>query len=1106
MAGRTLRRSAILLVLALVASLLVGTPATLAMSAAGAPLLNEARARAAAVSTGRRVEATALTSETRQVFANPDGSFTLRESVLPVRVRRSSGWVPVDTTLRAGPDGMVAPVASPLDMAFSGGGAAPLVRLRRDGRELALGWPGRLPQPVLSGDTATYRGVLAGVDLTLHASTEGFSQILVVHDATAAANPALGRLRYHLMTKGLTARATRKGLTANDPDGRTVFSAPAPYMWDSSGSAVEQAPSGRVATVAASLGGGDLSLVPDKAMLTGGHTRFPVYIDPSWSGATLAWTQVWSNYPTTSFYNGANLGTSEKVARVGYDGTDQKLTRSFFRFDTSSVKYKHILKATLQLQENWSWSCTAREVQVWATNTISSSTTWKNQPTWAYMMEKKSFAKGFSASSCPAGGVEFNVTAQVTTSAQNGWSNVTQGLRASATAESNHDAYSWKKFNNNPTVTIDYNTVPDDPSNLSTEGSTLCTTGSGRLSLATAKPILRTTVADPDNSVKAHFQWWAIDGSAPLGEYTSAAVAGAKPTVVATTVPAGAFAGGSTGKWRVRAEDGVDVSAWSPWCEFTVDTSKPQMPTVTSSGFPDNAEGNATMGVSLPVTFGANGEPDVARYEYTLNGDATALDRTATPPGSGGDATVSVVPDRYVNWLHVSAVDAAGNRSTVVTVVFYAAPPPAPVADWALDETGDGAAATDASPNGFNAPLAGGASWVDGQYGGALHLDGTTGYAATSGAVLDTTRSFSMSAWVNLTDTTHNTVVASQDGTRSSPFALYYSSAYNRWVFNRTSADVDSPTYVRAISTTVPAANSGWVHLAGVYDAANAQIRLYVNGVLEATTPFTTTPWSATGAFQIGRAKVTGAYTNYWPGDLDQLQVYDRVLLPGEIQQVARLDGNWKLDETAGTTAADSAGSHPATWSATGVSRVAGVTGNAAQLNGTTGALSTSGPVARTDGSFTVAAWAKPTAVGKNEVALSLAGSQVSGVTVGYSWNPDWSAYQWSAGMPVTDSLSAQTREAVDLFDAPTPGTWTHLAAVYDAKDQRLRLYVNGAFVAETFHTSAWNASGPVWIGTGRRTGTTAAEFFTGAIDDVRVYSGVLTDQEIANLYAPSQP
>jgi hypothetical protein len=43
---------------------------------------------------------------------------------------------------------------------------------------------------------------------------------------------------------------------------------------------------------------------------------------------------VWSNYPTTSFYNGASLGTSENVARVGYDATDGKLTRSFFRLDT----------------------------------------------------------------------------------------------------------------------------------------------------------------------------------------------------------------------------------------------------------------------------------------------------------------------------------------------------------------------------------------------------------------------------------------------------------------------------------------------------------------------------------------------------------------------------------------------------------------------------------------------------------------------------------------------------------------------------------------------------------------------------------------------------
>ncbi len=1093
-------------VLAFLGGCLVVITSTPAASAtlSNEAVLGEAQARDVAARTGREVEVGALTTETGQVFANPDGSFTRHESALPVRVHASSGWVPVDMTLRARADGTVAPIAGPLDLAFSGGGETPLVRLRQDGRELAVAWPGKLPQPVLSGETATYREVFPGVDLVLTASTEGLSQILVVKNAAAAANPALGSLPYRLTTKGLKVQATAAGLTATDPAGEVVFSGPAPYMWDSSGRGSAVQPGGRVTAVGARVAGDQLSLVPDRALLTAKTTRFPVYIDPSWSGVKQAWTQVWSNYPTTSFYNGANLGTSEKVARVGYDSTDKKRTRSFFQFDTSGVKYKHILKATLQTSSNWSWSCTAREVQVWATNPISSATTWKNQPTWAYQMEKKSFAKGFSSSNCPAGGVEFNVTSQITNAAANGWSNVTQGLRTSTPAETNNDTYSWKKFANNPSVTIDYNTIPDNPANLTTEGSAACATGPDRLVVSTVTPTLRATLHDVDNSVQAHFEWWTIDGSAPVGEYVSPTVAGAKPTVVATSVPAGAFSNGAIGKWRVRAEDGIDVSAWSPWCEFAVDATVPEAPTAVSSGFPDNGTGNAVMGTSLPITFGANGESDVVGYEYTLNGTSTALNLTATPSQPGGEATISVLPDRYVNWVHVRSVDAGGNRSAVVTAVFYAAPAPGPVADWGLDETGDGTVAVDSAPGRHSATLGGSASWGDGRQGGALTLNGTTGYAATTGSVVNTLNSLSVAGWVRLTDISHNAVVATQVGTQAGAFTLSYSSSARRWIFSRTSADVASPTYIKATSTTVPAADGRWVHLTGVYDAPNAQIRLYVNGVLEATTAYTT-PWNAAGSFQIGRSKVNGVYGEYWPGDLDQLQVHSRVLLPGEIQQVARRDGHWLMDETSGTTAGDAAGAHPATWSASGVSRVAGKTGNAVQLNGSTGVLTASGPAVRTDGSFTVAAWVKPSAVGKNEVVISQDGSQVSGFRLGYVWDDLYGGYRWSVAMPVADSASAEVHTAVGPFDEPVAGAWTHVAGVYDAKDQTLRLYVGGQFVAETYHRSAWHAAGAARFGAGWTSAAGSRDFFTGAMDDVQMHSGVLTDQQIADLYLPSQ-
>lgn len=53
-------------------------------------------------------------------------------------------------------------------------------------------WPGTLPAPTLSGNTATY-AVRTGVDLKVTVTPEGVSQQVVIKDRAAAADPALAK-------------------------------------------------------------------------------------------------------------------------------------------------------------------------------------------------------------------------------------------------------------------------------------------------------------------------------------------------------------------------------------------------------------------------------------------------------------------------------------------------------------------------------------------------------------------------------------------------------------------------------------------------------------------------------------------------------------------------------------------------------------------------------------------------------------------------------------------------------------------------------------------------------------------------------------------------
>lgn len=145
------------------------------------------------------------------MFVTPEGNLEAREYLRPVRARVKGAWQSVDIDLARSADGGVAPKVAKVDLAFSGGGDAPLVRMRKAGRELALSWPQKPPAPVLERPRATYREVLPDVDLRMEAQEDGFTQLLVVKSAEAAANEKLSELRLKPAADGLDVRETSGG-------------------------------------------------------------------------------------------------------------------------------------------------------------------------------------------------------------------------------------------------------------------------------------------------------------------------------------------------------------------------------------------------------------------------------------------------------------------------------------------------------------------------------------------------------------------------------------------------------------------------------------------------------------------------------------------------------------------------------------------------------------------------------------------------------------------------------------------------------------------------------------------------------------------------------
>jgi Concanavalin A-like lectin/glucanases superfamily len=205
---------------------------------------------------------------------------------------------------------------------------------------------------------------------------------------------------------------------------------------------------------------------------------------------------------------------------------------------------------------------------------------------------------------------------------------------------------------------------------------------------------------------------------------------------------------------------------------------------------------------------------------------------------------------------------------------------PAPVGSWRLDST-HGTVASDAT--GANPGTAFNVLWGAGR-GGWGDFNGTDSQIVTAGPVLNTGpgASFTVAAWVYLTKYAVNVTAVSQDSTGDSAFCLQYYSGGTGWGFTRYAANSVTPSPVSAQSTS-PAVLNTWVHLVGVYDADDGQLRLYVNGKPQGTAT-DTTPYASHGSLAIGRAQFGAQDIDWFPGRINDVEVFQQALTPTEVK------------------------------------------------------------------------------------------------------------------------------------------------------------------------------------------------------------------------------
>jgi hypothetical protein len=216
----------------------------------------------------------------------------------------------------------------------------------------------------------------------------------------------------------------------------------------------------------------------------------------------------------------------------------------------------------------------------------------------------------------------------------------------------------------------------------------------------------------------------------------------------------------------------------------------------------------------------------------------------------------------------------------------------------------------------------------------------------------------------------------------------------------------------------------------------------------------------------------------------------------------------WKLNSVSGGTAADATGDgNVAALSSQGASQTCGNSppdgySCSLLLDGTAGQADTTLPVAGNNGSFTVSAWVYLTTAGAtDQAAISQAGTNTSGFTLGYYAGTSGSCKCWAFTMPSSDSASPATVYRATSASPVATGTWTQLTGVYNYTHQTLTLYVNGQQAGQATGVQNWTAPAAGVFRLGADGASTAQDFWDGQLSGACTFYGPLAASDVQTLY-----
>ena len=423
-------------------------------------------------------------------------------------------------------------------------------------------------------------------------------------------------------------------------------------------------------------------------------------------------------------------------------------------------------------------------------------------------------------------------------------------------------------------------------------------------------------------------------------------------------------------------------------------------------------------------------------------------------------------------------------------------------------------------------------TWTnDGKFNKALSFDGSD-YIRFFNPILDsigTSGDFTVTTWNKQSSFSGVEIILGQ-GYGGAPGGH----TYGRWQMGTSGSrgwislygGSSSPSYKQLTGTINLLANT-WNQITTIFSRSEGKLKLYVNGKFDSQLT-----WDGymenIFANRLALGYNSGTNDQYMNGLIDEVKIYNYALtsdeikqdynqgsatsfgsttqtigatttsldycIPGDTSYCASPIAEYKMDEGVGTSAFDTSGNNiNAGFSGTAPAWVQGKIGKALNFNGTNAFLSNTRKTLYTVG-LTFGVWIKTTSTDSTvaysgNAAQNIIGDSTGGVGVGFGVHGGKVRYQHysDAWYNVLGTTSVND------------GLWHYINVTHDKTTGNIVIYVDGKQDAIGNITYGWAAYDVIARGY-------SADYFTGQLDNFRIYNYARTPAQIAYDYNKGGP